>query len=167
MNIRNSEINVSQQKQLDKIKFKQRIEEVLTDINLYSESAVNLLLGTAAQESSFGKYNHQIDGPALGVFQMEPATLRDLWENFLAYKEELCKTIEDEYGYIDASNNLLQYDIDYAIIMCRIHYLRVKERLPDADDIEGLAKYWKKYYNTYKGKGKVEEFIKNYNRYVA
>ena len=140
----------------------------MENINLYSESATNLLLGTCAQESLFGRYNKQLGGgPALGPFQMEPATMRDLWENFLSYKESLCRLIEEEYGYIEASNELLQYDIDYGIIMCRIHYLRVKERLPDADDIEGLARYWKKYYNTYKGKGKVEEFIRNYNRYVA
>ena len=156
------------EKRFNKDKFKQRIEEVLTNINLYSESATNLLLGSCAQESLFGKYNVQLGGgPALGPFQMEPATMRDLWENFLAYKNELCKTIEDEYGFTDASNDLLQHDIDYGIIMCRIYYLRVKEKLPDADDIEGLARYWKKYYNTYKGKGKVEEFIKNYNRYVV
>ena len=156
-----------QEQRFDKVKFKQRIEEVTTDINLYSESATNLLLGTCAQESAFGKYNQQLGGgPALGPFQMEPFTMRDLWNNFLAYKDSLCERIYEEYGYTEANNDLLQYDVDYGIIMCRVHYLRVKERLPESDDIEALAKYWKKYYNTIKGKGKVKEFIKNYNRYV-
>jgi hypothetical protein len=27
------------------------------------------------------------------------------------------------------------------------------------DDIHGMAAYWKKYYNTYLGKGKIENFV--------
>jgi len=38
--------------------------------------------------------------------------------------------------------------------------------LPNAEDIEGLAHYWKKYYNTVYGSGKVEEFVNNYKKYV-
>lgn len=66
----------------DKNQFRSLILRVLTNVDpaLCSDAAVNLLLGTAAQESEFGKYIRQIRGPALGVFQMEPATfdwLRD------------------------------------------------------------------------------------------
>lgn len=40
----------------------------------YSESAVNLLLMTAAHESRGGTYLKQINGPALGVYQMDQLT---------------------------------------------------------------------------------------------
>ena len=47
----------------------------------------------------------------------------------------------------------------YACAMCRIHYQRVREPLPDADDLEGQAAYWKAHYNTPLGAGTVEHFI--------
>lgn len=64
--------------------FRRAIFDVCTAIGAQfaSSSAVNLLLGTAAQESAFGTYLRQIGGgPARGVFQMAPATAKDIWEN--------------------------------------------------------------------------------------
>jgi len=57
--------------------FKTLIERVLSELDpdLASPVAVKLLLGTAAQESRFGTFLHQLGGgPAKGAFQMEPAT---------------------------------------------------------------------------------------------
>jgi hypothetical protein len=50
--------------------------------------------------------------------------------------------------------------------MCRLHYRRVPEPLPDAEDINGLAAYWKKYYNTKAGRGSESEFIINWYNLV-
>jgi hypothetical protein len=47
----------------------------------------------------------------------------------------------------------------YAAAMCRVFYLRVPERLPQADDSAAMARYWKRYYNTHLGKGTVEGFL--------
>ena len=58
----------------------------------------------------------------------------------------------------------LKGNLYYAVAMCRIHYYRVSEALPN--DLEGMARYWKKYYNTELGKGTVEEFIHNYEQAV-
>ena len=57
--------------------------------------------------------------------------------------------------------DLLEYNIAYAIIMCRLKYRRVPKKLPNT--IEGMADYWKQYYNTSLGKGKPSEFIEKYN----
>ena len=51
--------------------------------------------------------------------------------------------------------------------MCRLKYRRDPEPLPEPDDIEGLGKTWKRVYNTHLGKGKVDEFVSNYYKYVA
>jgi hypothetical protein len=50
-----------------------------------------------------------------------------------------------------------------AICMCRVKYFQVKEGLPS--DLEGWARYWKKYYNTPLGKGTEEDFIRDYKEY--
>ena len=56
------------------------IEPVLSRLHAASPAARALLLGTAAQESAMGRYIRQLrGGPALGIFQMEPATHDDIW----------------------------------------------------------------------------------------
>jgi hypothetical protein len=35
-----------------------------------------------------------------------------------------------------------------------------------ANDIAGMARYWKRYYNTVHGKGTEAEFIKNYEELI-
>ena len=135
-------------------------------------AAENLLLGTCAQESSMGKYLVQRGkGPALGIFQMESATYDDLFENFLIYNKkfgQMVTQLAHQEGLLKRSEaERMVYDLRYAALMCRVHYLRFKEDLPNAYDIPALARYWKIYYNTIQGKGEEEEFIANYNRYVV
>lgn len=138
------------------------IEPVLKDYTLYSEAAVNLLLGTCAQESRMGYYLKQVKGPALGIYQMEPKSHHDICENVIRAHPDRFIYKNDENDEVDG----LVSDLKYATIMCRLQYWRFPEALPKANDIEGLAKYWKKYYNTEKGKGTVEQFVENYHKYV-
>ena len=151
---------------MDKNTLKSLITSVLKELNLHSDNAVNLLMGTAAQESHLGKYRKQTGGgPALGIFQMEPATFNDIVNNYLRYKPELAARIErvariSRFKAEDLENNDL-----LAICMARVHYLRVREAIPS--DLEGWARYYKKYYNTYLGKATEEEFIDNYKRFVG
>ena len=49
--------------------------------NYNTPEARLLLLGTAAIESDCGYYIKQVNGPALGIWQPEPATHDDIWEN--------------------------------------------------------------------------------------
>jgi hypothetical protein len=143
----------------------QLITATLKEVDLHSSEAVSLLLGTAAQESALGKYIRQLgNGPALGFFQMEPATFRDIIENFLYYKPILkAKVIEAcNVKHLDA--DCLEYNLKVAIIFCRLHYLRVPEKLPYS--IQGMAAYWKKHYNTHLGKGTEKEFFENFYKYI-
>lgn len=145
------------------------IKPTLEHLGMYSESAVNLLLGTAAQESHMGKYIKQISGgPAVGIYQMEPATHDDIHTNYLSYRPGLEDKVFEFLG--NAPSTLAQHligNLFYATAMARLHYLRVKEPLPKADDVEGLAEYWKDHYNTEAGKGTVEEFKENYARFCV
>src|SRR5262245_22881642 len=133
---------------------------------VYTAAAESLLLGTMAQESKLGLYARQLGhGPALGPFQMEPNTHDDLWENYLNYRPRLANAVMQlsyarKPGWLNPDASELWHNWRYAAAMCRMHYIRVPESLPmQPDDIEALARYWKKYYNTMAGKGTVEEFI--------
>ena len=143
----------------------------LSNLGMYSEAAEQLVMGTIAQESD-GTFLKQIGGgPALGIIQMEPATHKDIWLNFLKYTDclagdlrELVSAEADEAfesrGYPDELE--LMTNLKYAVAMCRVHYWRKPQSLPDANDINGLAEYWKEHYNTFKGAGTVRQFINNF-----
>ena len=140
--------------------FRDLIRRTLGDVDpaFVSDAAVNLLLGTAAQESWFGTVFRQTGGgPAIGAFQMEPATFNWLREKFASnYPWMLFRREAAE----------MEWDLSLAILMARLRYRVVPAPLPAADDVHGLATYWKAYYNTPAGAGTVEEFVKNYRKYV-
>lgn len=140
------------------------INPVLQHLGLYSEVAAKLVLGTACQESNLRYIKQLGTGPALGLYQMEPATHKDIHENYLKYKTALRTKVQQLRvpGMSDKDN--LIGNLWYSTAMCRVHYARVKAPLPE-DNVQELAEYWKQYYNTYLGKGTVQEFIQNYTKY--
>lgn len=151
------------------------IRPVLKAMGKYSRNAEELLLLTAAQESALGEYIHQLGGPAKGIYQMEPFTHDDIWDNYLAYRNDFAFQVQNwavpsnhfennEETYPETQQ--LIGNLYYSTAMARCHYLRVSESLPEYSDVEGMARYYKKHYNTHKGKATVEETIRNYNKYV-
>jgi len=142
------------------------IRPTLKKLNLWSESAENLLMGTAAQESQMGRYLMQINGIAIGVFQCEPATHDDIWSRYLVHKGNLTAAILRLVAMKQPKLDQLAWNLSYAAAICRVHYLRVPSALPDPNDIEALGHYWKNHYNTHLGRGTVEEFIKSYTAMV-
>lgn len=140
----------------------------LQGIDLFSDSAVNLLLGTCAQESHLGKYVMQIGGgPAMGIYQMEPATYNDMWR-YLNTNKELSSNIKRfcKVNWNEPVESLMS-NAFFATAMARVKYYTIPSPLPPANDLDALAAYWKKYYNTPLGGGTVEEFKNNYKRYVT
>jgi len=141
------------------------VETTLAEFGYYTPDSANLVLGTIAQESAYGKYRKQLgDGPALGICQMEPATFTDIVKNYLKYHSDISDKIKSICDVTELNPNDLYLNDRLSICMCRVHYLRVAEKMPAT--IEGYAAYWKRYYNTVKGKGTETEFIRNYHLYV-
>ena len=137
------------------------IKPSLRFLDMKSKAAEQLLLGTVAKESGLGYYLHQVKGPALGVFQIEPATHKDLWVNYIRYKNYLYNRLSLAFPTCEFGSNheLLVYDLKYACCMARLIYYRVKYVLPQAHHISAQADYWKKHYNTPRGKGTVESYL--------
>ena len=148
------------------------ITPALTAVKMCSDEAVQLLAGTAAQESGMGTYLTQLEGPALGIFQIEPGTHKDIHENFLRYRPQDRALILDscQMGPLPVTtmpdDACLIYNLYYATIMCRIIYLRSKISLPQFGDIEGQASCWKGNYNSQSGKGDTAAYMINYERFL-
>jgi hypothetical protein len=47
-----------------------------------------------------------------------------------------------------------------------IYLFKTPKAIPDYKDIELLARYWKRYWNSELGAGTIEGAIKKYNKYV-
>lgn len=147
------------------------IGPVLRYIGAWSRPAEDLLLGTAAQESHLGTYLRQLgNGPAMGIYQMEPATARDIRDSWLRYKDRLATRVgllryTASLGtHDDPWSEQLAANLAFATAMCRIHYLRQPGAIPDT--LEGQAAYWKRFYNTPLGRGTEDEYIDNWHRLV-
>lgn len=141
---------------------------VLKQVGIYSPEGEQLVLGTGAKESGF-KYIHQIGGgPALGFYQMEPATYWNLWNQYLLNKPELRKLILSVCKYSTIpSEDFLMHDLRLATIMCRVRYMWINSPIPAFNDIDGQAKYWAKYYNANPVTGVPNEYVEAYNRCIA
>ena len=148
----------------------------LVAMDMWSPAAENLLMGTAMQESRCGEYLVQIRGPALGIFQMEPATAEDIIFRYLQERPQLLRQFETAWRSLDSRPvnwhsvklgqvcDEIAYNLRFATAIARIRYWMVPDPLPDFDDIAGLAAYWKAHYNTPLGRGTEAEFIHNYHR---
>lgn len=140
------------------------VRPTLVELDMWSNSAENLLMGTAAQESGLRHLRQLGGGPALGLYQMEPATHDDIWKNWLSHRPKMAARVGAFCGMHPDRHAQLVTNFSYATAMARIHYYRVPAPLPDADDIIGLGAYWKAHYNTYMGAGLAVEFEANYRR---
>lgn len=124
------------------------------------DQAVRLLAMIAAHESHGGVYVKQVQGIALGIYQMEPATFHDLLD-YLRRKVKESPDFEALYTRLAEggfNEDRLMYDLRFATIMARIFLWRISEPLPDKDDVDAMAAYAKKYWNTYKGKATQEHY---------
>jgi len=123
-------------------------------------AAHQLLLGTAIQESRLLYLRQLGSGPALGLWQMEPATHDDIWANYLRYHPDLAAKVEAlscRLWPIGATQ--MQGNLYYACAMARCLYFRVPDLLPAAGNVKGLVGYWKSHYNTPLGAGTVEKAL--------
>lgn len=135
------------------------------------QRALELVYNTGLVESKY-VYLKQMKGPARGFFQCEPWVAVDICDNYLKYRESLMKKVaevcmldwryfikphEDDWRFILTTNIAAQ------IIFCRLHYRRVPKPLPRT--LEDQAFYWKKFYNSAKGKGTPEHFAEIVTKY--
>lgn len=139
-------------------------------LGLYSDNAINLLLGTCAQESGMGHFivQQQIAFKGgIGIYQMQRLTYDDIWNRKIASNIAMKAKLKLLLGYEGKPPaERMATDTALATVMTRLFYSAIPVQLPDANDIRGLAEYWKKYYNTAFGKGSIDEFINNFQKYI-
>jgi len=143
------------------------IKPSLDKLQMYSTDAEELLVFTCACESLGGTYLKQIKGPALGIYQMEPNTYTDIWQNYIKNQGHLVNMLALNFNVTSMPlPERMIYDLQYATAMARLHYRRVKAPIPDHKNIDAVWEYYKKYYNTPLGKAEKEQSIKHFQKYL-
>lgn len=137
------------------------IDPTLKKLDLYSESASNLLVMIAAHESMKGYYLVQTTGQAKGFFQMEDAT-HDYLLTWLRSKKPELYTKVSAMADNEPSAMKMVTDLDYAVAMARIFFLRFPEALPSGSDTNAMAAYAKYRWNTKLGKATPADYKSAY-----
>jgi hypothetical protein len=138
----------------------QVIYPALNKMGMWSEAAGELILGTAIVESNLTYLKQHGDGPALGLWQVEPATHEDLYANYLNYRPEMMSSLMELRSPALNMNENLATNLMYGAAVFRLCYYRKPDPLPEAGDVEGQGKFWKKHYNTPLGAGTVPKYVR-------
>ena len=142
---------------------KEIAEHALYKIDCYSDDALALVVRTGMAESGYRALRGYGEGnPAIGFWQVEPATLYDMMRNYIIYRPKHRKNLEElgmEFTGDDIEMSVIR-NIGVQAALCRLHYRRDRDPIPSWDDLKGQASYWKKVYNTHLGKGTVEHFMR-------
>ena len=139
------------------------IEWGLKEMDLYSEDAVDLVYKTGNAETGYRHLKQMGGGPAIGFWQVEPATLIDIMDNYVNYRPELLKGLIS-LGYNQSNiETRVMGNIALQAVFCRLKYKRDKHALPKSSDLQGQAEYWKRVYNTHLGKGTIKHFMEANN----
>lgn len=135
--------------QLENLIIKPSLDDLCNDFEddkrINCPSATKLLLLTTAPESELGHYIKQVGGKALSPYMIEPKTFKWLYS----------KQKDDPFLLFtkDTSFSWLMGNIVYSTCIARlIYWYKTADPLPSIDDNEGFWKYYKKHWNTEKGK---------------
>jgi len=144
------------------------VQPALAVLNLPGGEAAELIVvGTAAQETRLERFAQTPSGPARCFLQIEQPTFDDLFDNFLDHRPDLrdlaLGMAVPHYDLFDQ----LTWNLRFAAAIARLIYYRAPGPLPAASDIEGLAAYYKKFWNTSGGAATPEEFVRNFHALVA
>lgn len=123
----------------------------------YSTTAFNLVMGTIAQESLMGTWLVQQDGGALGVGQIEPATLTGLVASLSAAEAAALATLATP---ATPAHNVVG-NLPYAVALVRLFYWHIPAELPD-NTVSGLFAYYKQWYNTLAGAATLAQWMQNW-----
>jgi len=126
---------------------------------MYSKDAADMIFTTGMAESKYKHLSQMGSGPAIGFFQVEPATAKDIIKNYVSYRKPILESLQD-LGYKESDMLYrIKSNIALQVAFCRLKYKRDPFPIPKAHDKEGQAKYWKRVYNSELGKGTIEHFL--------
>jgi hypothetical protein len=120
-----------------------------------TKTAADLLMATAANETDLGTWLNQSPGPALGVFQIEPASLGVVLARMTEAQHLALEGIVSPQPYEEQlDTNLL-----LAAAICRLFYWQNPFIMPTTWTLDTLWNVYKSVWNTDAGAATLAGFI--------
>ncbi len=121
-----------------------------------NKTAYNLIIETANAETNMGKTEDKSISNGHGITQIDKIGFEDIKARTRDKNKDM---VYDSFGIdIDLVEfNDLRYNPLLSAIFTRLKYKFITEEIPSSK--KGRAQYWKKYYNTYAGKGTPKHYL--------
>lgn len=147
------------------------VRPTLKHMGMWSQTAENLLLGTAARESGLGFHLKQANTQALGIYQISPKMHRNIWDHFLATKSDLSSLVRglaSQREFLSHPHHELATNLAYATAIAWLIYWRtgIDFKAIDSKEIKSLGKVWQKNFHS-RCPGTVESFMHSYQELIT
>ena len=146
------------------------VRPALKHLGMWSPTAENLLLGTAARESGLGFHlklsNHQV----LGIYQISPRMHLNIWNLYLAGQPELASKVRglaSQREFLSHPHHELATNLAYATAIAWLIYHRsgIKIAKIDKNDITEMGRLWQKFFHS-RNSGTIKSFCESYQTLI-
>ncbi len=142
------------------------IRPTLKYLKMWSPTAENLLLGTAARESALGFHLKMENQQALGIYQITPKMHRNIWDHYLATQSDLSgmvRGLASQHEFLSHPHHELATNLAYSTAIAWLVYHRTAININNInpDDHLALGRQWHKYFHSRK-RGSIQSFVDSY-----
>ncbi|MCW8125222.1 hypothetical protein [Microbulbifer halophilus] len=126
------------------------IRPTLKHLRNWSQGMENLLLGTAAQESQLGFHLKQGRRHGLGIYQIQPHTHREIWDDYLIHHPALASKVRglaSQRDFLDHPHNELATNLRYATAIAWLIYRSAHIYKVDENDVDTMARLWHQHFH--------------------
>ncbi|WP_250464568.1 hypothetical protein [Microbulbifer litoralis] len=126
------------------------IRPTLKHLRNWSPGMENLLLGTAAQESQLGFHLKQGRRHGLGIYQIQPHTHREIWDEYLIDHSALASKVRglaSQRDFLDHPHSELATNLRYATAIAWLIYRAAHVYKVDEGDIAAMARLWHQHFH--------------------
>ena len=139
-------------------------ESIINDeLNQKYVNSYNMLMETMCAETLLGNMKDTDDKQGMGLPQIDRIKYDDIILNSQEHQAKIWNKWHIDINLVTFES--LRYDWKSSIIFMRIGYKRIRESFPSTR--EDRSRYWKKWWNTYKGAGKPSEYMERSNRFLG
>lgn len=145
------------------------IRPTLKHLRAWSAGMENLLLGTAAQESQLGFHLKQGRRHGLGIYQIQPHTHREIWDQYLIDHPTLASKVRglaSQREFLDHPHSELATNLRYATAIAWLIYRAAGAKRVPEDDVGGMARLWHQHFH-HGPSASARDFQKSYGDMVA
>ena len=136
--------------------------EAIVNVLGGGRNAVNLILETSSAETALGQITDGTLYAGMGICQFDKKPFKYIKDKSLRFRNLILAELGVDIVLVKWDH--LRYNSFLSLLFCRLYYMTIRKPIPATR--EGRAKYWKRYYNSYLGKGTPRHYLKMASVYM-